>query len=128
MRSARDTYKVPPTKYLRLPYPEFGETDHLLNAAMDTLELDRCTSCGHFKDECQEEANEGRFVAEVVVCQASAAVERYREQHREDLPPGAIVRARMLAPGEKPEDSLSFDPERARQEYERKQRELGLVP
>lgn len=127
MRSARDTYKVPPTKYLRLPYPEFGETDHLLNAAMDTLELDRCTSCGHFKDECQEEANEGRFVAEVVVCQASAAVERYREQHKEDLQPGAIVRARMLAPGEKPEDDVEFNAEAARREYEEMQRRFGLT-
>ena len=64
------------------------------------------------------------FCGAEATCYAGAALERFMKDNA-DLPPGAIVNLRLLAPGEKPPADAEFDPARALEEYELMVARLG---
>lgn len=115
-----------PSRYLGLPWREWGATDVALNMALHTLEAMACPcGCGQPVDECHDEDNAGRYQVEVTTCQARVALAAFQADHKGDLEPGSLLSVRLLGEGETPADPLVFDPARAAEEYERHMRSLG---
>lgn len=114
-------------RYLRLPWPEFGETDALLNLAMDTIAAAMCPcGCGLPKDQAHDEANVGRFQINVQKCYARAALDEFEKDHADEL--SAHLRGvRLLPEGETASDPLAYSPEKAKAAYDALQKRHGLA-
>lgn len=115
---------MPPTRYLGLPWPEWGETDVLLTSALDAYDRLVCACCNQFRDQAHDPATEGRWQPVVQTCYAGEALAAFREDHKDDLG-NKLVGVRLLKPGEVPADPMVFDPARAAAEYADLQRRHG---
>ena len=74
--------------------------------------------CGQWAPESHDPATMGRWYCGTdTTCYAGAAVETFMKANP-DLPPGAIVTVRLLAPGERLPAEAKFDPSRALEEHE----------
>lgn len=74
LRTARE-YRVAPSKYLRLGFKRWGETDYLLTQALALFEESMCPGgCGQHTDESMDPANEGRYERKSAVCEACAVL------------------------------------------------------
>lgn len=111
VRTAR-SMSVPLTRFLGLPWPEWGETDTTAFMALLRHEDSTCSSCGHPLAECL--SDDHRWEVEVEVCHATAAIAEWREDHKDDVPPGAILWTRKV------------DAADEAGEYERLRARLGL--
>lgn len=120
-------YRVPPSRYLGLPWPKWGETDRLLTLALDLHDRLICPEHGGWAADCRVDHDEREWQVHVDICRAAAAVEGFKAEHAEDLPDGAVVWATLLPPGVRATDPLAYDPERAKAEYEAHQRRFGLA-
>ncbi|HET7398998.1 MAG TPA: hypothetical protein VFJ94_10795 [Intrasporangium sp.] len=84
---------MPPTRYLGWSWPDWCETDCLLDRAVHEHDRRLCgCGCGFWTSESHGDEGDGEFVAEVAVCWARAAIEKATEGG--ELPPGAVVWAR----------------------------------
>ena len=89
---------MPPSRYLGYDWPEWGETDCMLDRAVAEHDRRLCScGCGYWASETQGDDNDGEFAHEVVVCHARAAIEGGDD---DKLPKGALVYARRKADGE----------------------------
>lgn len=123
---ARD-YKVPPTKYLGLPWRKWGETDYLLTQAFDLADRNTCRECGGWAPDCRGEHLGREWQVHVSVCRATEAIEEFKEQHEGELTPGMVLWATLLPEGQEAADPLAFDADRARAEFEAHQAKFGLA-
>ena len=113
LRVARD-YRIPPTRYLQLPWAPWGEVDYTLTMALAAHERSLCPcGCGQPADVAHDDDTEGRWQVEVPTCYAKAAIDEFMSEHSDDLDPGQMVGVRLLPEGEEPRDPLAFDPEMA---------------
>ena len=72
---------VPPSRYLGFPWPDWCETDCLLDRALAEHDRRLCScGCGFWASESQGDDGEGEFLAERVVCHARAAVDEAQHQ------------------------------------------------
>ncbi len=91
---ARD-YRVPPSRYLGLPYPEWGETDQMLTLAFERCEQDRCPcGCGQWRDEAHDVETSGWWEVETVTCWAGSALSEWRKGNP-DPPAGTLAAVRL---------------------------------
>lgn len=110
-----------------LPWPEWGETDVALTGALHHLDAMTCgCGCGLPVEVAHNDDLAHRMQVEVVTCYAGAALGEFRKKHAESMEPGQLAYVRLLDEGEDASDPLEFNPERARQEYERHMTSLGL--
>jgi hypothetical protein len=125
-------YRLPPTRYLGLPWPEWGETDFQLTQAFDCYRQNLCPcGCGQWRSDCLDLSTAGRWQIEVDQCQAAAARAEWLKANPE-LPEGTLVGVRLLPAGETPTDPMGFDlmgfdPEAAAAEHAEMQRRFGLA-
>lgn len=125
MRVALD-YRVPPSRYLQLPWPEWGETDYWLTQAYDAYKESLCAcGCGYPRDICADPERSDRWQVVVQTAFAGAALHEFQESHT-DLPAGTLLGVRLLAEGEQPTDPLAFDADAAAAEYEAHRQKFGL--
>lgn len=94
--------------------------------AQDLHDRLTCRECGQWAEQCRDEQMAGRIQIHVSTCYPSAAIEDFRTEHGDDLPPGTVLSTSFLPEGEKPRDPLAFDAERAKAEFEEHQRRFGL--
>jgi hypothetical protein len=126
LRVARD-YRVPPSRYLQLPWPEWGETDFGLTQAFDWYQQNLCPcGCGYLRDDCADPDKAGRWQPVVETAYAGAALREFMEAHP-DLPAGALVGVRLLPEGETPTDPLEFNADDAAAEFAEMQKRFGLA-
>lgn len=117
---------MPPSRFLGLPWSEWGETDRLLVEAAGICRDDLCPcGCGQWVDEAHDESSDGRWEVSAPVCYARNAIEAWQEKHREDADPGQLVGVHLLPEGVTPKDPLEFDPTRAATEFAALQTRLG---
>lgn len=120
-------YKVPPSRYLQLPWPEWGETDYWLTQAYDWWRTNQCPcGCGYLRDECGDSELAGRWQVVVADAHASSALHEFHEAHP-DLPAGTLLGVRLLPEGETPTDPLEFNPQKAAAEHAAMQKRFGLL-
>lgn len=123
---ARD-YRVPPSKYLGLPWAEWGETDYLLTQAFDLHERLTCRECGGWSPQCRGDHPDRQVQVHVTVCRLTEALAEFRSEHEEELTPGMLLWAELLPEGVEATDPLAFDPDKAKVEFEAMQKRLGLA-
>lgn len=58
---------------------------------------------------------------------AAAALEEFQQEHKDDLPAGALLGVRLLPEGETPTNPLEYDAATAAAEYAAHRRRLGLT-
>lgn len=120
-------YKVPPSRYLQLPWPEWGETDFWLTQAYDAYVQSRCVcGCGHSRDDCTDPEKSGRWQVVTETAYAGAVLAEYQQSH-DDLPAGTLLGVRLLPEGEQPVDPLVFDAETAAAEFAAHQKRFNLI-
>lgn len=117
---------MPPSRYLGLPWPEWGETDQFLTRALDALTASVCPcGCGHWRSDTLDPATAGRWQVSIERCQARAALEDYRASHEPD--PGELIGVHLLPEGEVASDPLEFDPAAAAEAHAEHMRRFGLT-
>lgn len=113
LRSARE-FRVPPSRCLGLPAPQWGELDTVLMRVLADLDAGTCPCCGQWAAEAHDPNNEGRYVVEGSTCYAGAALREWRKSAGED----AVPSVRLAAPGEQ----IGYDEAKA-QEIQRELQE-----
>lgn len=94
---AVDTFHIPPSRYLKLPWPEWGEEDFLLTQGYDQFKSNICPcGCGFWESECTDPDNQGKFIVEETTFYAQAALAKWREDNPEPSP-GVQPALRLLA-------------------------------
>jgi hypothetical protein len=84
---------VPPSRYLNLGVPTWGETDFLLTQALEIHDRMLCPGgCGQYADEAHSGEWDGGFSVDERQCHACAAREQWEREHRgEDRPAGTLL-------------------------------------
>ena len=120
---------MPPSRYLGLSWPEWGETDFLLTQAQRLHDQMVCScGCGQWRPVAYDPEREGDWHVDVDVCYPRAAIDQYLRQHEKDMPDGAMLRVRLLAEGEDvPESEFVYDPARAASEKAKMLARFGLT-
>ena len=91
---------MPPSRYLALGWPEWGETDCLLDRAVAEHDRRLCPcGCGYWSEETRGDEHDGEFKAVEEVCHARAATDRYQQDQKKPTP-GALVYAVRKVDGE----------------------------
>ena len=119
-----------PTRYLGLPWREWGETDAALTSALHTLDAMACRcGCGQYVDEAHDEALADRWQPRVAICYARRAITQFEDDHKGDIKPGDLVWLELLPEGEQVVDPLKgrveYDPVKAREAWLEHQRKWG---
>lgn len=97
-----------------------------LNRALHILDAMLCPcGCNQHVDIAHDEDLAHRWGIEVITCYAGQALHTYREEHKDDMEPGMLLAARLLAEGETLADPLVFDPARAAEEYRKHMASIG---
>ncbi len=105
---------MPPTRFIGLPWVEWGETDRLLVQATAIARDAECgCGCGQWVDECTDEGTDGRWEISTSVCYARNAIDAWAEKHKDDLEPGQMIGAHLVPEGVEPVDPLDYNPDRA---------------
>ena len=89
---------MPPSRYLGLPWREWGDTDVALVSALDTLEALQCPcGCGQYADLAHDPDTDGWWDVDTeTVCYAGAAIAEWRDNKGpEQLDKGALVYVRL---------------------------------
>ena len=104
---------MPPCKILGLPWPEWGETDCLLVAALAEFDALVCScGCGVWAEDAHDP--ERRWVVDTVTCYAAKALAKYRDDEKPGV--GVLLAVRPAVEGEV--DTTEFNPALAAAEYE----------
>ena len=86
---------MPPSRYLGLPWPDWCETDILLDRAVTAHDERLCScGCGHWASETQGDDNDGEWVAEHAICYACAAMDQELAEMKEQRPHGLLLYTR----------------------------------
>ena len=110
-----EIYQIPPTRYLQLPWREFGEVDFLLTEGFRQYKRLICScGCGQWRAECQDSSTEGRWQVNSEICYAREAISEFQEKHKDDLPAGLMLGVELLPMGVIPRDPLEVGEEDAR--------------
>lgn len=85
------------TRYLQLPWPEWGEVDFLLTQAYDQYKHNICPcGCGFWESECTDRANAKKFVVEEKTFYGQRALDEWRKDHP-DPEPGVQPTLRLIS-------------------------------
>ena len=117
-----------PSRYLGLPWREWGETDAALTSALHTLDAMACPcGCGQDMDQAHDERLADRWQPRVVTCWAGRVLADFRKDHEDQIKPGDLVHLELLPEGQTATDPLGYDPVRAREAWLEQQRKYGLI-
>lgn len=109
---------MPPTKYLGLPWPEWGETDVLLTTALDLHESSTCQcGCNQPRDLAHDPDLADRWQPQIAECYAGTTLREFVNERREEIG-HRLVYLTLLPEGQTANDPLEYDPAQARAEYE----------
>ena len=105
--------------------PEWGSTVRDLELAYQTFLDSTCPACERPIEVCHDEEAQDRWQPRISTCYATRAVEDFREAHRDDIGPAAIISAHLLPAGEEAHDPLAYDPARAAAEFAAQEARYG---
>lgn len=92
---------VPPCRYLGLPWPDWCETDILLDRAVSFHDARLCScGCGHWESETHGDDNDGEFAVVEETCHARAALDAKLRGFKDKRPDGLILYTRRKADDE----------------------------
>ena len=86
---------MPPSRYLGLRWPDWCDTDILLDRAVAAHDERLCScGCGHWSSETQGDDFDGEWAVEQVVCHARAAMDQALAEMKDRRPDGLLLYTR----------------------------------